>query len=356
LSPTAGASAIAAPITDSSSASPLASHARPRASSRGIWAQGGVSGDGRSLFAATGDTFRAPSRGDSEAVLRLAPDLTPPHEAREFFAPSDWQELDRRDLDLAGTAATPLDVTRARSARKLILALGKTGEAYLLDRDDWGGVGGEIASAGFLSDGRLQRLGLVGKPKLEQLSSGLEIFCASRSTGRVGEQCCGNPGECAMMKIKRLAATALLSMGALSPVLADDQKPAPLPEAYAPPLNLLMVATQLGHFKLWYAGAVQNWALADYELAQIRGGIERARTLYPNNVKSNMGMMTPVTDELEKAIRAKDGVRFSKAYSKLTATCNSCHEASGFGFIKMRDPTLSPIETSPFSDESFSGH
>ncbi len=118
-----------------------------RARGGGIWAQGGVTGDGRSLFAATGNTFRARSWGDGEAVLRLAPDLAPPHEARDFFAPSDWRELDRRDLDLGGTAPTPLDVASASGTRKLILAIGKNGEGYLLDRDDLGGVGGELTSA-----------------------------------------------------------------------------------------------------------------------------------------------------------------------------------------------------------------
>ncbi len=69
-----------------------------------------------------------------------------------------------------------------------------------------------------------------------------------------------------------------------------------------------------------------------------------------------MTMMTPVADEVENAIKAKDSVKFSKAFSKLTAACNTCHEATGFGFIKMKDPTLSPIETSPFSDKSISGY
>ena len=185
---------------------------------------------------------------------------------------------------------------------------------------------------------------------------GSEILRASRSTGQVGERCRGNPGKCAMMKMKRLAATAVLSFGALSPALAEDQKPANSRESYVPSLNLLMVATQLNHFKLWYAGAVRNWPLANYELAQIRASIDRARTLYPNSVESNMTMMMPVADEVENAIKAKDSAKFSKAYHKLTVECNSCHEATGFGFIKMRDPTLSPIETSPFSDETFSGH
>jgi hypothetical protein len=163
-------------------------------------------------------------------------------------------------------------------------------------------------------------------------------------------------GECAIMKLKHVAAIAVLFIGASAPVLADDQKPANLQEGYVPPLNLMMVAAQLSHFKLWYAGAVENWPLANYELAQIRTSIDRAKRLYPNNVQSNMTMMTPPADEVENAIKAKDRGNFSRAFSKLTAACNTCHEATGFGFIRMRDPTLSPIETSPFSDESFSGH
>ena len=66
-------------------------------------------------------------------------------------------------------------------------------------------------------------------------------------------------------------------------------------------------------------------------------------------------MMMPPTDDLADAIKAKDGKKFATAFTKLTAACNTCHEATGFGFIKMRDPRLSPLETSPFSDESFSG-
>lgn len=166
-----------------------------------------------------------------------------------------------------------------------------------------------------------------------------------------------------MMNIKRFATIGFLFIGASLPVLADDQKPVPADDqksakeqdSYVPPLNLLMVATQLNHFKLWYAGAVQNWELANYELAQIRTSIDRAQRLYPNNEKSNMKTMAPAADDVEKAIKAKDSLNFSKAYSKLTVECNSCHEATGFGFIRMRVPKLSPIETSPFSDELFSG-
>jgi hypothetical protein len=143
------------------------------------------------------------------------------------------------------------------------------------------------------------------------------------------------------------------------PVLAQEQKPENSQERsqerYVPRLNTLMMVSQLGHFKLWYAGAVQNWPLANYELTQIRANIVDANKFYLNKSQSNMSVMTPPADDLDEAIKAKDSAKFVKAFSKLTAACNSCHEATGFGFIKIRDPRLSPIETSPFSDESFSG-
>ena len=158
-----------------------------------------------------------------------------------------------------------------------------------------------------------------------------------------------------MVTLRRIAIVAATSAAACVAALADDQKPAPEQQGYTPRLNSLMMLTQLGHFKLWYAGAVQNWPLADYELAQIRANIVDAKRLYPNNSKSNMTMMTPAADGLDKAIKAKDLAGFTSAYSKLTAACNSCHEATGFGFINIRVPRLSPIETSPFSDELFTG-
>jgi outer membrane protein assembly factor BamB len=124
-----------------------------RARGGGIWAQGGISGDGQSLFAVTGNTFGTIGRfgaaewSDGEAVLRLSTHLARPTESRDFFVPSDWRDLDRRDLDLGGTAAIPLDVTSANGARKLLFAIGKTGEGYLLNRDNLGGIGRAFASA-----------------------------------------------------------------------------------------------------------------------------------------------------------------------------------------------------------------
>ena len=157
-----------------------------------------------------------------------------------------------------------------------------------------------------------------------------------------------------MANIRRFAVLAVSLIGASAPVLADDQKPASAQERYLPRLNDMMVAAQLRHFKLWYAGVEKNWPLANYELAQIRTSIEDAKILYPDNDASNMSTLTPVADELDSAIKAKDSIEFSRGFTKLTAACNSCHEVAGVGFIKIREPRLSPLETSPFSDEIFS--
>jgi cytochrome c553 len=158
-----------------------------------------------------------------------------------------------------------------------------------------------------------------------------------------------------MVLLRHIAIAAMACAAASLTALADDQKPPPAQQVYTPRLNNIMILTQLGHFKLWYAGAVQNWPLANYELEQIRASIRLAKTLFPDSDKSNMDTMKPAAEGLDKAIAAKDAASFTSAYSKLTAACNACHESTGFGFIKIRVPRLSPIETSPFSDESFQG-
>ena len=118
-----------------------------RARGGGIWAQGGVSSDGKSLFVATGNTVRRNAWSDGEAVLRLAPDLAPPDRDPRLFRAVGLARPRSRDLDLGGTAPIPLDVAGANGARKLIFAIGKSGEAYLLDRDNLGGIGGALATA-----------------------------------------------------------------------------------------------------------------------------------------------------------------------------------------------------------------
>jgi len=108
----------------------------------GSWGQSGVAFDGTSMFVTTGNVFgSSTSWGGSEAVIRLPATLTNPTQDADFFAPTNWQFLDHHDLDLGGTSAIPIDAPVA--AR--VLALGKDGNAYLLNRENLGGIGHQIA-------------------------------------------------------------------------------------------------------------------------------------------------------------------------------------------------------------------
>src|SRR5208283_5774359 len=94
-----------------------------RARGGGIWAPGGISTDGKSLFVATGNTIDAAAWGDGEAVFRLPPDLRRADRTQDHYAPADWHELDRRDADLGGTNPLPLDVPTENGTQALVLAL-----------------------------------------------------------------------------------------------------------------------------------------------------------------------------------------------------------------------------------------
>ena len=112
----------------------------------GIWAPGGISVAGQSLFLATGNTFGASTWRDGEAVFRLAPDLHRSSEKRDFFAPPNWLALDQQDADLGGTNPIPLNAAASTNRQALMLALGKDGRGYLLDQNNLGGIGGSLAA------------------------------------------------------------------------------------------------------------------------------------------------------------------------------------------------------------------
>jgi hypothetical protein len=112
----------------------------------GIWAPGGIATDGKSLYVATGNTFGASTWMGGEAVIRLSPDLKASSDRRDYFAPENWQSLDARDADLGGTNPVLVDLPGVSDHQTFVLALGKDGHAYLLDRDNLGGIGGSLVN------------------------------------------------------------------------------------------------------------------------------------------------------------------------------------------------------------------
>src|SRR5205814_3832487 len=58
----------------------------------------------------------------------------------------DWLSLDDSDADLGGVSATVIDVPGATPSQ-LVLALGKDSNAYLLNRNNLGGIASAVAQA-----------------------------------------------------------------------------------------------------------------------------------------------------------------------------------------------------------------
>ena len=133
-----------------------------RARGGGIWAQGGAASDGNDLFVTTGNTFNASAWSDGEAIVRLKPGLARSEAASDYFTPANWQDLDEDDADLGGTEALPLQVNNAPR----LIAMGKDGKAYLVDRDVLGGKGGQIATA------KVSRRGIITAPAISSVRPG----------------------------------------------------------------------------------------------------------------------------------------------------------------------------------------
>ena len=59
-------------------------------------------------------------------------------------------------------------------------------------------------------------------------------------------------------------------------------------------------------------------------------------------------IMTSPIHQLEEAVGAQDQQRFIKAFDELTDACNSCHQATNFGFNAVTRPTANPYSNQLF--------
>ena len=113
----------------------------------GIWGHGGVASDGTNMFVVTGNTFNTGGNwSGGEAIIRLQAGPIFSGNPTDYWAPTNWLSLDNGNTDLGGCGAVLLDVPGATPSQ-LALALGKDGNAYLLNRNNLGGITAPVASA-----------------------------------------------------------------------------------------------------------------------------------------------------------------------------------------------------------------
>jgi hypothetical protein len=112
----------------------------------GIWGHSGVASDGTNMFVITGNTFITNVWLGGEAIIRLQAGPVWSGQPTDYWAPLNWHDLDLGDTDLGGCSAMLVDVPGATPSQ-LVLALGKDGNAYLLNRNNLGGITTPVASA-----------------------------------------------------------------------------------------------------------------------------------------------------------------------------------------------------------------
>src|SRR6266403_3172870 len=118
----------------------------------GIWGHGGVASDGTNMFVVTGNTTGTGGVwGGGEAIIRLQAGPFWTGMPTDYWAPTNWLSLDNMDTDLGGVSATVVDVPGATPSQ-LVLALGKDRNAYLVNRNNLGGITSPVAqlSVGFV--------------------------------------------------------------------------------------------------------------------------------------------------------------------------------------------------------------
>jgi hypothetical protein len=111
----------------------------------GIWGHSGVASDGTNMFVITGNTFMTNGNWmGGEAIIRLQAGPIWSGQPTDYWAPTNWFSLDQTDTDLGGCSAILIDVPGANPSQ-LVLALGKDGNAYLLNRNNLGGIAAPVA-------------------------------------------------------------------------------------------------------------------------------------------------------------------------------------------------------------------
>jgi len=130
----------------------------------------------------------------------------------------------------------------------------------------------------------------------------------------------------------------------------------PATELYSPGLGELMSLQQMRHVKLWFSGQAENWELADYELDELGEGFDDIVKFHPTHKDSPVApkdaiprMVNEPLKNLRRAVEKKDAAAFTEAYDALTAACNSCHQATNFGFNAVQRPATNPFPNQLFA-------
>jgi len=120
----------------------------PTGNAGAIWGGGdgpAIDSSGNVLVA-TGNSFSTTTFDYGDAVLKLSPATSSPISLLDWFAPSNWAQLNQDDLDLGSTEPVVLN-------SNYLFQIGKGGVGYVLNATNLGHVGGQVYSSQVCTSG-----------------------------------------------------------------------------------------------------------------------------------------------------------------------------------------------------------
>lgn len=103
--------------------------------------------------------------------------------------------------------------------------------------------------------------------------------------------------------------------------------------------DVAMIEVGYRYGELWWAGRDANWEFAAYQVEKIRASVRDAVQRRPARGKS-AEVLEGALPDVEAAIRAKDGIKFARAFDLLTQSCNACHRAERVAFVTVAPPSI----------------
>jgi outer membrane protein assembly factor BamB len=179
----------------------------------GIWGPGGPSSDGNAIYVSTGNGSGPATWMGSEGVIRLGFDLSFTRNGMDYYTPATFAGMDGTDADISSSNPIVIDAL----GMHLLLAMGKDGLAYLVDRTNMGGVGGQLV-------GRTR----VAGGQIATAAAWATIGGATYVVAEAGGGCAKGGGDLFAVKLDMAAANKMTEVwcanagGATSPIITSS--------------------------------------------------------------------------------------------------------------------------------------
>jgi hypothetical protein len=122
-----------------------------------------------------------------------------------------------------------------------------------------------------------------------------------------------------------------------------------LNNVYTPGFGEFMSGIQMHHAKLWFAGANNNWKLADFQVHKIQGYVGAIQQFAADRPEAKaITMINSAIDSVSNAIKQQNQQLFKNSFILLTNTCNTCHRATQYEFNVITIPANPPVSNQSF--------